>query len=79
MILAVEMAKNARLREPYPAAERRGLRIYRHGLANGVLLRPLGNVVYLMPPYIVSDDEITTMCAVATAGIELATSSRRSG
>ena len=73
MILAVEMAKNPRKREPFPAAERRGLRVYRHGLENGVLLRPLGNVIYLMPPYVLSDEEIIRLCAVATDGIELAT------
>lgn len=73
MILAVELAKNPRKREPYPAAERRGLRVYRHGLEKGVLLRPLGNVVYLMPPYVITPEEIVTMCQAAIEGIELAT------
>ncbi len=73
MILAVELAKNPRLREPYPAAERRGLRVYRYGLEQGVLLRPLGNVVYLMPPYVVTDEEIALMCQTAIDGIEQAT------
>ncbi len=73
MILAVELAKNPRKREPYPAEERRGLRVYRHGLANGVLLRPLGNVVYLMPPYVIDDDALVQMCKVAIDGINVAT------
>jgi adenosylmethionine-8-amino-7-oxononanoate aminotransferase len=73
MILAVEMAQNPRRREAYPAAERRGLRAYQFGLQQGVLLRPLGNVVYLMPPYVLSNDEIVLMCAAAVAGIEHAT------
>lgn len=73
MILAVELAKNARSREPYPAAERRGLRVYEHGLRHGVLLRPLGNVVYFMPPYVITPEEIVTMCRVAIEGIEAAT------
>lgn len=73
MILAVEMAKNPRRNEPYPAAERRGLRVYRHGLANGVLLRPLGNVTYLMPPYAISDEEIALLCQTAIDGINEAT------
>ena len=33
-------------------------RFYRAALARSALLRPIGNTVYLMPPYIVSDDEI---------------------
>ena len=73
MILAVELALNPRQRVPYPAEERRGLRVYQHGLEKGVLLRPLGNVVYLMPPYVVTGDEIMTMCQVAIEGIEKAT------
>lgn len=73
MILAVELAKNPRKREPYPAEERRGLRVYRHGLERGVLLRPLGNVVYLMPPYTITPEQIVTMCEAAIEGIEVAT------
>jgi len=33
-------------------------RFYRAALANEALIRPIGNTVYLMPPYIVEDDEI---------------------
>lgn len=73
MILAVELAKGRRSREPYPRQECRGQRIYRHSLKNGVLLRPIGNVVYFMPPYIVDEAEMDLMVQVAADGIELAT------
>ena len=33
-------------------------RFYRAALANEALIRPIGNTVYLMPPYIVDDEEI---------------------
>ena len=33
-------------------------RFYRAALAREALIRPIGNTVYLMPPYIVSDEEI---------------------
>jgi len=33
-------------------------RFYRSALANEALIRPIGNTVYLMPPYIVGDEEI---------------------
>lgn len=74
MILAIEMVKNARKREPYPAEERRGIRVYQYGLEHGVLLRPLGNVVYFMPPYVIDPEEIGLMCRIATEGIMEATS-----
>jgi len=73
MILAIEMAKCKHSREPYDWRERRGLAVYRHGLERGVLLRPLGNVVYFMPPYVITPDEIGLMAEVAFEGIRLAT------
>lgn len=73
MILAIEMVKDKPSREPYPWQERRGLDVYRHGLTRGVLLRPLGNVIYFMPPYVITPDEIRLMAAVAAEGIDHAT------
>ena len=73
MILAIELVKDKAARKPFPWQERRGLKVYQHALTRNVLLRPLGNVVYFMPPYIVTPDEIALMAQVATEGIELAT------
>jgi adenosylmethionine-8-amino-7-oxononanoate aminotransferase len=73
MIVAIELAADKASRAPYPWQERRGLAIYRHALSRGVLLRPLGNVVYFMPPYVVTPDEIALMVDVAREGIERAT------
>ncbi|HTP39957.1 MAG TPA: adenosylmethionine--8-amino-7-oxononanoate transaminase [Steroidobacteraceae bacterium] len=73
MILAIELVRDKATREPYDWRERRGLRIYRHGLARGVLLRPIGAVLYFMPPYVITPDEIRLMLQVASEGIELAT------
>jgi adenosylmethionine-8-amino-7-oxononanoate aminotransferase len=47
--------------------------VYRHGLANGMLLRPIGNVVYFMPPYVITPQQIDAMVDIAAAGITLAT------
>jgi adenosylmethionine---8-amino-7-oxononanoate aminotransferase len=73
MIVAIELVRNKATREPYPWAERRGLAIYRHALSRGVLLRPVGNVVYFMPPYVIAPEEIDLMVEVAHEGIGLAT------
>jgi adenosylmethionine-8-amino-7-oxononanoate aminotransferase len=70
LIAAVEIVADARTRAPFPAGERRGRRAYAHALANGVLLRPLGDILYFMPPYCIMPDEIDHMIAVATQGIE---------
>jgi adenosylmethionine-8-amino-7-oxononanoate aminotransferase len=73
MIAAIEMVRNKATREPFPPRERRGLRVYRHGLERGVVLRPLGNVVYFMPPYCITPEEIDFMVEVAVEGIDRAT------
>jgi adenosylmethionine-8-amino-7-oxononanoate aminotransferase len=75
MVLAVEMVKDKQTREPYPWQERRGLTVYQHGLKNECLLRPLGSVVYIMPPYVITAEEIQNLARVAIEGIELATRS----
>jgi len=73
MILAIEMIQNKPAHEAYPWQERRGLRVYQHALQQGVLLRPLANVVYFMPPYVINHEEIQLMAKTAIDGIHLAT------
>ena len=73
MIMAVEMVKDKKAREPYPWQERRGLTVHRHGMKRGVFLRPIGSVVYFMPPYVITPEEIDFMVQVAAEGIDLAT------
>ncbi len=73
MILAIEMVKNRRTKEAYPWQERRGLRVYQHGLEHGALLRPLGSVVYFMPPYVITEEQIDFLAQVAWDGIQAAT------
>lgn len=72
MTLAVEMVKNKNGKVPFPWQERRGLRVYRHALSRGVLLRPLGNVVYFMPPYVITPEQIDHLASTAREGIDIA-------
>jgi len=73
MILAIELVENKNARTPYPWQQRRGWQVYQHALQQGVLLRPLGNVVYWMPPYVITPDEIALLGKVTTAAIDAAT------
>ena len=72
MIAAVELVRDKATRAPFPAAERRGLRAYLHALERGVLLRPLGDVLYFMPPYVITPDEIDLIVDVATTAVAAA-------
>ena len=73
MIVAIEMVRDKARRTPYDWRERRGLTVYAHALSRGVLLRPVGNVVYFMPPYVIAPEEIDLLVDVARTGIEAAT------
>jgi adenosylmethionine-8-amino-7-oxononanoate aminotransferase len=64
--------KDRASRTPWPWQERRGLRIYRHALEQGALIRPLGTTVYFMPPYVIEPEQIDLLARVATSGIEIA-------
>ena len=72
MIVAIELVRNKQTREAYPWQQRRGLRVYQYALGRGVLLRPLGNVIYFMPPYVITEQEIALMIEVAWQGIQYA-------
>jgi adenosylmethionine-8-amino-7-oxononanoate aminotransferase len=72
MILAIELMKDPASRTPWAWQERRGLRIYRHALERGALIRPLGTTVYFMPPYVIKPEEIELLARITGEGIELA-------
>jgi adenosylmethionine-8-amino-7-oxononanoate aminotransferase len=72
MIAAVELVADKASRRPFAAEDRRGMRVYMDGLKRGVVLRPLGNVVYFMPPYVVTESDIDRLVDAAIAGIEMA-------
>ena len=63
MIAAVEL-------QGYKSEDRIGLEVYKYGLENGVLLRPLANVIYFMPPYVINESEITKMIDTAYEAIK---------
>jgi adenosylmethionine-8-amino-7-oxononanoate aminotransferase len=73
MILAIEMVKDKTARTPYPWQERRGLSVYRNALEQGVLLRPLGDVIYFMPPYVITPEQIHHLADVAWQAIHAST------
>ncbi len=73
LIGAIELMSDREQQTPYPWAEQRGMRACRVARAQGALLRPLGNVVVLMPPLSATLEEIDRICLAAEAGIIAAT------
>ena len=73
MIVAFELARNGDRRTPFAAAQRIGLRAYRAALERGVVLRPLGDILYWMPPYCVDEPQLALLAEVPPAAIDEAT------
>jgi adenosylmethionine-8-amino-7-oxononanoate aminotransferase len=74
MIVAFELTRGGRFDTPFDPAARIGLRAYRAALSRGVLLRPLGDVLYWMPPYCIDDDALRRLADVTRQAIVEATS-----
>ncbi len=65
MIAALELVKNNDGKQPFPIENRVGYKVYLEALKRGVFLRPLGDVIYFIPPLVINEDEITTMMNTA--------------
>ena len=71
MILAFELVEDRATRREYADhPRRRALAAYRAGLEAGAVLRPLGNVLYWMPPYCIDDEAIAVLERATAAAIE---------
>ena len=70
MIVAFELTRNGDKSTPFDAASRVGLHAYRAAIAHGVLLRPLGDVLYWIPPYCIDDDALQQLARVTRIAID---------
>jgi adenosylmethionine-8-amino-7-oxononanoate aminotransferase len=61
LIAGIELVKNWRRREPFDLRERAGIRVCEAMARLGVLTRPIGNVIVLMPPYCTSPAQARRM------------------
>jgi adenosylmethionine-8-amino-7-oxononanoate aminotransferase len=72
-IAAIELVKDKATKEPYPWTERRGHAVCEHAKREGVWIRPLGNVVVVMPPLAISIEQLDKIMFAIERGIEKAT------
>jgi len=63
LMAGIELVKNWRTREPYALHERAGIRVCDAMARRGVLTRPIGNVIVLMPPYCATRAQVSRMVA----------------
>ncbi|MBN2218489.1 MAG: adenosylmethionine--8-amino-7-oxononanoate transaminase [Pirellulales bacterium] len=70
LIGAVELVRDKATREPFAWEAKRGIRVCRRALDHGVWIRPLGNVLVIMPPLCVSTSQLDRICEAVEEGIQ---------
>lgn len=70
MITALEIVKDRRTKEPFLWEERVLHEIYKIALRKGLILRPIANVVYFMPPYVIDEHAVNFMIDACLESIE---------
>ena len=65
LINAIELVKDKNSKTPFDSSLRVGYQIYKKALKKGVLLRPLGNVIYFNPPLIIEKEDMDFVTNVA--------------
>jgi adenosylmethionine-8-amino-7-oxononanoate aminotransferase len=72
-MVGIELVRNRATREPYPLRSRIGHRVAVEARKRGLLLRPLGHVIVLMPPLSVSSKALARMVSIVSRSITAAT------
>jgi adenosylmethionine-8-amino-7-oxononanoate transaminase len=72
-MVGIELVKNRLAKEPYLLDEKIGIRVVQECRKNGLIIRPLGNVIVLMPPLSMSPQELGRMLDIVHAAIKRVT------
>jgi adenosylmethionine-8-amino-7-oxononanoate aminotransferase len=71
MIAAVELVRNKGLKDTFSPEERVGYKIYIEGLKRGDYMRPFGDVIYFIPPLVITNEEIEIMVDTAYESVKI--------
>jgi adenosylmethionine---8-amino-7-oxononanoate aminotransferase len=74
MIGAVELFKDVTTKEPYPLTDKMGIKVCTEMRERGVLTRPIGNTIVLMPPYCISAAQLDRVLSVLAESIRVVVS-----
>ncbi len=69
LLVGVELVQDWRTRRPFPLEARVGIRVSEAMTRRGVITRPVGNVIVLMPPYCMKPSQIERVVEVLAASI----------
>jgi len=70
LVAGIELVKNWPTREPFALRERAGIRVCEAMTKRGVLTRPIGNVIVIMPPYCTTEAQLAKMISALREAVE---------
>jgi adenosylmethionine-8-amino-7-oxononanoate aminotransferase len=70
LVAGIELVKDWRTRRPFDLRERAGIRVCEAMTRRGVLTRPVGNVIVLMPPYCTTPEQLLKMISALREAVE---------
>ena len=71
LVAGIELVKDWRTREPFDLRERAGIRVCEAMARRGVLTRPVGNVIVLMPPYCTTPAQLQRMISALREAVTI--------
>jgi len=75
LLAGIELVAQPSEKRHYEPAEQIGVRVCRAARERGVWVRPLGNVIVVMPPLVISREELALLCGVVEESIRAVTES----
>ncbi|MEO6033792.1 MAG: aspartate aminotransferase family protein [Verrucomicrobiota bacterium] len=69
LVAGVELVKNWETREPFALREQAGIRVCEAMARRGVLTRPIGNVIVVMPPYCTTAKQVSKMTSALAESV----------
>jgi adenosylmethionine-8-amino-7-oxononanoate aminotransferase len=68
-MVGIELVKNRKTKEPYPIEDKMGWKVCSRAGEMGLIIRPLGDVVVLMPPLSISHQELKSLVRITAEAI----------
>ena len=75
LMVGIELVNNRKTKERYPSREKVGIKVIEEARKRGVIIRPLGDVIVLMPPLSISIEELNELLDVVFDSIRIVTES----
>ncbi|MBU4419969.1 MAG: aminotransferase class III-fold pyridoxal phosphate-dependent enzyme, partial [Proteobacteria bacterium] len=73
IMVGIELVADKDTKESFPPEERIGHRVIKEARKQGLIIRPLGDVIVLMPPLSISIDELDRLCDITYESIRVVT------